>query len=196
MQPCVEAYLDIETTGLSPWHSEITVVGIHICGGPDTSFVQLVGDDVTPDNIIKTLDGVTILHTYNGSRFDLPFIYCQLGINLAKLFSHRDLMYDCWKCKLYGGFKAVERQIGIPRRLVDVDGYEAVRLWWRYVNEGDHEALKTLLEYNKEDVLNLKMLKERLPSLTEKLNVAGCARTRVGKKNFPPHLEGEILSSC
>jgi len=31
LQPCIEAYLDIETTGLSPRYSEITVVGIHIC---------------------------------------------------------------------------------------------------------------------------------------------------------------------
>jgi len=37
-----------------------------------------------------------------------------------------------------------------------------VILWWRYVNDYDEEALATLLEYNKEDVINLKTLKERL----------------------------------
>jgi len=40
--------------------------------------------------------------------------------------------------------------------------YEAVRLWWRYVNDYDEDALNTLLEYNKEDVVNLKSLKEIL----------------------------------
>jgi hypothetical protein len=161
-QQAIEAYLDIETTGLSPWHSEITVVGIHICNGAETTFVQLVGDDITADSLLEALDGVSVIHTYNGSRFDLPFIYCRLGINLAKLFPHRDLMYDCWRSNLYGGFKAVERQLGIQRRLTEIDGYEAVRLWWRYVDSFDLDALNTLLEYNKEDVLNLKMLKERL----------------------------------
>ena len=162
MQPFVEAYLDIETTGLSPWDSNITVVGIHLCDGYDTRFIQLVGENITSERILEALEGVNVLYTYNGSRFDVPFIYCRLGINLVKLFSHRDLMYDCWRSNLYGGFKAVERQLGIQRRLKDINGYEAVRLWWRYVNDYDEDALATLLEYNKEDVLNLKALKERL----------------------------------
>ncbi|MDD4877005.1 MAG: ribonuclease H-like domain-containing protein, partial [Dehalococcoidales bacterium] len=75
---------------------------------------------------------------------------------------HHDLMYDCWRNNLYGGFKAVERKLGINRRLTEVNGYEAMRLWWRYVNDYDEDALSTLLEYNREDVVNLKFLKELL----------------------------------
>ena len=60
--------------------------------------------------------------------------------------------------------KAVERQLGIVRDLPDVDGYKAVLLWWRYVNDADAAALKMLLEYNREDVVNLKTLREKLPS--------------------------------
>lgn len=162
MQPCVEAYVDIETTGLSSLYSEITVVGIYLCSGDDTRFIQLVGHEITDVNLMAVLEGVDVLYTYNGSRFDLPFIHYRLGINLAGLFSHRDLMYDCWRNNLYGGFKAVERQLGIERRLKDVSGYEAVRLWWRYVNDYDEDALAILLEYNREDVINLKTLKEKL----------------------------------
>ncbi len=154
MQPIIEAYLDIETTGLSPFSSEITVVGIYLCNGGDTNFIQLVGQDISAQSILEALYGIEVLHTYNGSRFDLPFIYSRLGINLAQLFTHRDLMYDCWRCNLYGGFKVVERQLGIERKLTEVNGYEAVRLWWRYVECFDLDALNTLLEYNKEDVLN------------------------------------------
>jgi len=162
LQRHVEAYLDIETTGLSPNYSEITVVGIYLTNGIDSRFAQLVGEDITADGLVEALQGVSIIHTYNGSRFDLPFIYYRLGVNLAKLFVHRDLMYDCWRNNLYGGFKAVEGQLGIHRRLTEINGYEAVRLWWRYVNDYDEDALNTLLEYNKEDVVNLKTLKERL----------------------------------
>ena len=111
LQPCVAAYLDIETTGLSPRHSEITVVGIHICSGTETQFIQLVGDAINADCILEALERVQIIYTYNGSRFDLPFIYYRLGINLAELFPHRDLMYDCWENNLYGGLKKVEKQI-------------------------------------------------------------------------------------
>jgi uncharacterized protein YprB with RNaseH-like and TPR domain len=75
-------------------------------------------------------------------------------------------MYECWKNNLYGGFKAVEQQLGIRRQLKDVNGFEAVKLWWRYRDYGDHDALATLLEYNREDVVNLKVLREILWSHT------------------------------
>ena len=162
MQPLIEAYLDIETTGLSASLDEITVIGIRLCNGDDTKFIQLAGKDITANNILEALAGVSKIYTYNGSRFDLPFIHFRLGINLAGLFTHHDLMYDCWSNNLYGGFKAVERQLGIERTLTEINGYDAIRLWWRYVDYFDLDALNTLLEYNKEDVLNLKALKERL----------------------------------
>ena len=163
MQDPIEAYLDIETTGLSPQYSEITVVGIYICNGEHTEFIHLIGKDITADNIVVALRGVSVIYTYNGKSFDLPFIHSCLGVNLADLFHHHDLMYDCWRNKLYGGFKAVERLLGIGRKMTEVDGYAAIRLWWKYVNDYDQDALATLLEYNKEDVVNLKTLKERLP---------------------------------
>jgi uncharacterized protein YprB with RNaseH-like and TPR domain len=162
VERCFDAYLDIETTGLSPWNSEITVVGIHLCHGNEVRFIQLVGEDATADNILEALKDVNTIYTYNGSRFDLPFIHRRLGIDLARLYSHCDLMYHCWQRNLYGGFKSVERQLYIERRLAGVDGCMAVRLWWRYRNDYDEEALATLLEYNREDVLNLKVLRDRL----------------------------------
>ena len=162
MLPVIEAYLDIETTGLSPEYSEITVIGIHVCNGDDSNFVQLVGRDITTDSMLEALNGVEIIHTYNGRRFDLPFIHRKLGINLEEMFSHRDLMYDCRKNNLRGGFKAVERQLGITRDSAGITGFDAVRLWWRYVDTFDLDALNTLLQYNKEDVINLKILKEKL----------------------------------
>ena len=155
----VEAFLDIETTGLSPLYSEITVIGIHVCNGEETSFVQLVGRDITQENILEALAGVHIIHTYNGSRFDLPFIRRKLGINLEEIFAHRDLMYDCWSKNLHGGLKGVEKQLGVSRNLPDMNGLEAVRLWWKYVDSFDLDALNKLCEYNKEDVVNLKTIR-------------------------------------
>ncbi len=158
----LEAYLDIETTGLSPSGSEITVIGICLNDGDCQRFVQLVGEEVTPDGLIEALSGVEVVYTYNGSRFDLPFIKASIGVDLARRFRHRDLMHDCWRNNLYGGFKAVEARLGIARQLKGVDGFEAVRLWWRYRIRGDRQALATLLFYNKEDVLNLMALRRML----------------------------------
>jgi uncharacterized protein YprB with RNaseH-like and TPR domain len=158
----IEAYLDIETTGLSPIDCMVTVVGIYICNGEDTRVIQLVGKDIRADGLIEALEGVRIIHTYNGKRFDLPFIHYCIGVDLSRIYPHHDLMYDCWSKNLYGGLKAVERQLGIERRLKDVNGYEAVRLWWKYVDSFDLEALNKLLEYNREDVVNLRVLRDRL----------------------------------
>lgn len=158
----MEAYLDIETTGLSPGNCQITVIGIQRCSGNEVDFVQLVGKDIKSHNVLEALDGVNVLYTYNGSRFDLPFIHTRLGINLDEIFTHRDLMYECWNCNLYDGLKGVEKQLGIERKLTEINGYKAVWLWYQYVEFFDLDALKTLLDYNKEDVLNLKVLKEKL----------------------------------
>jgi len=157
-----EAYLDIETTGLSFEFCDITVVGINIVNGHEAQLTQIIGTDITPESIFQTLNGVEVIYTYNGSRFDLPFINYRLGANLTDIFEHQDLMYSCWKNNLYGGLKSVERQLGIPRNLKDVNGFEAIRLWWRYINDYDENALSTLLEYNKEDVINLVVLKQKL----------------------------------
>ena len=160
----MDAYLDIETTGLSPEGGQITVIGIHLVDDNSQSFVQLVGDEVTAEGLLEALQGVTLIHTYNGSRFDLPFINSCLGVDLEQMYPHYDLMYNCWRCNLYGGLKRVERKLGIPRKLTEINGWDAVRLWWRYVNDYDEYALRTLLEYNREDVVNLKILKELLAS--------------------------------
>ncbi|MFC1874441.1 ribonuclease H-like domain-containing protein [Chloroflexota bacterium] len=158
----LEAYLDIETTGLSPVNCQITTVGIYVTNETYSRFVQLVGEEVTTGNLLEALSGATNIYTYNGSRFDLPFIRFCTGLDLAALFPHCDLMYVCWRNSLYGGLKAVERQLGIARKLKDIQGYDAIRLWQKYQSDSDEDALATLLEYNKEDVINLKSLKENL----------------------------------
>jgi uncharacterized protein YprB with RNaseH-like and TPR domain len=157
-----DAYLDIETTGLYPGYSQITVVGIYLTSGNESRVIQLVGDDITDHSLLASLEGVDTIYTYNGSRFDLPFIYVHHKVNIARQFKHCDLMYHCWRKNLYGGLKAVERQLGIERQLEGIGGYEAVRLWWRYINDYDRDALATLLEYNREDVVNLRTLREMI----------------------------------
>ncbi|MFC1974565.1 ribonuclease H-like domain-containing protein, partial [Chloroflexota bacterium] len=138
------------------------VVGIYLVNGGESRMAQLVGQDISKDNLIEILNGVQNIFTYNGGRFDLPFIQWSLGINLETLAYHHDLMYDCWRCNLYGGLKVVERQLNIPRKLQGISGLDAVMLWSKYLEQGDQNALTTLLKYNEEDVMNLKELREKL----------------------------------
>ncbi|MDX9802576.1 MAG: ribonuclease H-like domain-containing protein [Dehalococcoidales bacterium] len=158
-----DAYIDIETTGLSPLSCSITVVGIYLVGSDGGQLVQLVGDNITRAGIEEAVCEVGTIYTYNGQRFDLPFIHDVLGLDLRKhCQTHRDLMFDCWRHNLYGGLKKVEVKLGISRQIEGIGGLEAVLLWRRYQQYGDTRALHTLLKYNAEDVMNLKILKEKL----------------------------------
>jgi len=156
------AYIDIETTGLSRYDCDLTVIGIGLEKGREIELIQLFEYDLYDGKVLEVLDGVDELYTYNGSRFDLPFIERKLDVDLKQHFRHRDLMYDCWRHDLKGGLKAVERKLGIKRKLKNVDGYVAVQLWWDYVNSANEEAMKILLAYNAEDVVNLRVLRRKL----------------------------------
>ncbi|MBN1125297.1 MAG: ribonuclease H-like domain-containing protein [Sedimentisphaerales bacterium] len=155
-------YLDIETTGIR-WNGyDITVIGLGFEHDDTVEVVQLVGEVITDNRLLEALSDVDTIYTYNGSRFDLPFIQQQLGVNLKEQFIHHDLMYDCWKNNLKGGLKVVEGKLGIFRTTKGVDGWMAIRLWWDYINHHNLQSLGTLLQYNREDVANLRILREKL----------------------------------
>jgi uncharacterized protein len=150
----MHAYLDIETTGLSPRFNELTVVGV-LTSDKSDHFTQLVGPEITAKAVKELLKGVDCLYTFNGKRFDIPFI-CQ-RLNITVSHPHVDLMHVCRQHGYVGGLKKIERELGIARQDMAVDGFEAVRLWYAWL-KGSHEALKRLKEYNREDVYNLKVL--------------------------------------
>ncbi len=154
----MKAYLDIETS----FDGAITVVGLST---ENRGMVQLVGGKVSDVAVWRALEGVQTICTYNGSRFDLPVIRRRLGLDLSKEFRSHDLMYHCWRHGLFGGLKRVEEQLGISRRSKGIDGIDAMRLWSRFENNGDEEALGVLLSYNQDDVLNLPILEARLSEL-------------------------------
>ncbi len=157
----MKAYLDIETS----FGHEITVIGIF---APPDRMIQLVGEEVNWTNLWNALDGVTEILTYNGARFDLPVIKQSIKFDLNKYFHCRDLMYACWKRNLYGGLKKVEEKLGIERASKGIDGMEAMRLWERFRRYQDERALKVLLEYNREDVVNLYHLEAHLERIRGK----------------------------
>ncbi len=156
------AYIDIETTGLSRHYADLTVIGISLEMGAKSHVIQLIEKNLTEQRLLAELRGVDEIYSYNGSRFDLPFIKAKLGVDLKSSFKHTDLMYNCWRSNLKGGLKAVERKLGINRGLQNVDGFMAVKLWYQYINTKNSQALATLLEYNREDVVNLQTLRLKL----------------------------------
>jgi uncharacterized protein YprB with RNaseH-like and TPR domain len=147
----MKAYLDIETCA----GGQVTVVGIY---REDCGFRQLVGGEITDVAVWEALAGVDTLCTYNGDRFDLPLLERQTRLDLRSCFRSLDLLRECRRVGLKGGLKQMEVRFGIARATRGMNGWDALRLWARYETQGDREALELLLEYNREDVMNLVQL--------------------------------------
>lgn len=148
-------FLDIETTGLDKQNDDITLIGLY--DGKD-SRIFINGKNM--QDFGKEIDKYDMIVTFNGKCFDIPFIQSKFpDANLDKF--HIDLRFAMRNIGYAGGLKRIEKEVGIERGdgLKDIDGLEAVRLWYRY-KRGDKKALDTLVEYNKADIENLKTLME------------------------------------
>ncbi len=149
------AYLDIETTGLDIGRDALTVVGVYD-GRRRRSFVK--GQNL--EELPAALEEARLLVTFNGSRFDLPFLRRSFPrMRLDQL--HLDLMNPLHRLGFWGGLKRIERRLGIERsdETAGMSGFDAVRLWAEY-EAGNDDALDRLLTYNLEDVVNLEPLAE------------------------------------
>ncbi|NBB50993.1 AAA family ATPase [Rhizobium sp. CRIBSB] len=140
-------FLDIETTGLSHFYDEITVVGWSFNGKAST---LVKGDD--HQGLLADAYNAKAMVTFNGIRFDQRFLRQEFpDVRLPS--THIDLMYLCRRVGLTGGQKAIEKQLNLNLRadLAEVDGFAAVLLWHRYLR-GEISALEKLVRYNRLDI--------------------------------------------
>ncbi len=145
-------FFDIETTGLDEQANRVTTVSFHRDGETTT---LVAGEDLTAEAVRDRLADAAVIASFNGARFDVPFLETNLGIEVDT--PHLDLLYPCRQLGLSGGLKAIESEIGIERDRPDISGRDAVRLWREY-ERGDEEALETLVSYNRADARNLETL--------------------------------------
>lgn len=149
------AFLDIETTGLSP-ASDVTVIGLWQSGHM-TQFVR--GRNL--HDFLAVWRRIEVVVTFNGIRFDLPFLMRQFGLRCAP--PHIDLQQEARIYGFSGGLKAIEKPLGIVRTPDEEgDGAAAVDLWRKYSDRNDEASLAQLLRYNERDVRSLAVLSKAL----------------------------------
>jgi uncharacterized protein YprB with RNaseH-like and TPR domain len=169
-------FLDIETTGLSAHSSHVTTVCVH--GNKGTK--SYIADD-NMEELARDLSEYRFIVSFNGARFDLPFLSSSLGLEFPQI--HLDLLYPLKSLGYSGGLKNIEKNLGMSRDTDGVTGYDAVRLWHAYKRDRSVEvagrrvkgkdALDLLIEYNREDTVNLEKLADYTVSeLKKKTNPA------------------------
>jgi uncharacterized protein YprB with RNaseH-like and TPR domain/predicted nuclease with RNAse H fold/dephospho-CoA kinase len=145
-------FLDIETTGLSLFYDEITLIGLslggeyrfHVAGRP----LRSIADWIARAKCVVT---------FNGTLFDLKFLR-QTHRRLRLPQAHVDLRFLARSVGLRGGQKEIERLIGFDRLGAgDMSGEAAPLLWHEYLM-GNIEAFKKLVEYNRADVEGMKAI--------------------------------------
>ncbi len=144
-------YLDIEIDSYG------TIVLVGISDDYHSNFF-VKGVNLSREMIEKELSKFKLLVTFNGSSFDLPKLKKQFGIEVR--IAHIDLKPLCVNLGLVGGLKNVEEKLNLQRP-AHLKG-NPVELWKAFHASGDREYLELLIEYNREDIENLKGVMERV----------------------------------
>jgi uncharacterized protein YprB with RNaseH-like and TPR domain len=154
--PKSTAYLDIETTGLWRGSDHITTVALF-----DGKSLKTYVRGRNLQSLKKDLQNYSLIVTYNGKCFDLPFIEDDLKFKIS--VPDVDLRYLCASIGWTGGLKRVEKKVGLkrPRALSLLDGVDAPILWDKHLN-GHKHALPTLLAYNCADAVSLQTIAQLL----------------------------------
>ena len=142
-------FFDIETTGLSISYDHPTVIAAYH-RGELLHFTH--GRDL--DRFLDVIEDSELLVSFNGSSFDVPFLertFSLPGMGVP----HIDLRWVAYHAGYRGGLKKIERDLGIrrPARVADIDGLEAVALYYRWQG-GDISAGRRLIAYCRADVVS------------------------------------------
>jgi uncharacterized protein len=147
------AFLDIETTALTPQEGIVTVVGVH-GGGATRAFIAY--DDL--EELPAYLQKFRLIVTFNGLLFDLPFLEARFPY-IRFPSAHIDLRFLLRRLGITGGLKRIEKELGLGDRsgVEGIEGAAAVYLW-EDARRGVPGALAKLVDYNRADAVNLEPL--------------------------------------
>lgn len=166
-RPIVEAFLDIEASSLNADFGHVISWAMKRRGGDVKSDLirhrTLKEERRILRSLLKELDGVDIVYTYYGSKFDVPFLRARClyhGLEFPEYLSlyHRDVYYLAKR-----SLKLHSTRLESVARLLGVEGKTRVDpAVWVAASFGDRQALQQILEHNIGDVLVLEQVYERL----------------------------------
>lgn len=164
-------FFDIETTGLSGGAG--TVAFLVGCGWFEGEAFRVrqwlmlgpAGERPLLDALTRTMDDASLLVTFNGRTFDVPFMETRWAFHrqstptdelphfdmlpaARRLWSRRE---DDTSCSL----TALERSVLGFHRVGDVPGFEIPVRYFQFLRTGDPSVIDGVLEHNRLDLISL-----------------------------------------
>ena len=160
--------LDIEVTGGKD--REISVIGLYRPKDGIIENIALVkGDNLTLENLKYEFQGIKMLITFNGKSMDIPMIKKEFPGVIPENMPIFDVYYVAKELNLDTNLKLLEKTLEVPRLHEFSEKRRiAVKLWNKWEKYHDKRALEMLIEYNKQDTINLYPLAEKLVEIAEK----------------------------
>ena len=164
-------FFDIETTGFSPAHSKLYLIGCATRKGDLLCIDQFFAEDTSEEGEVLTafftlLEQYQTILSFNGVGFDIPYLKgkCQ-SLHLPSPFeSHAclDIYKEASQIKALLGLsslkqKSIEIFLGIDRKDL-YSGGELIDIYKSYTVTPSKEALTLLRQHNYEDVLYMPSL--------------------------------------
>ncbi|MBW2971345.1 ribonuclease H-like domain-containing protein [Candidatus Woesearchaeota archaeon] len=153
-------FIDIETSTVQS-DGYITIVSLY--NGIETkTMVRNINLDF--GKLKQELKNYKMIVSFNGSVFDMPFLEKQYP-GILPAIPHFDLRHACQRLGLKGGLKQIEKTLGLRERnkvIERIYNGDPLKLWRMYLGSGDRYYLHLLVEYNEEDVINLKPIADYL----------------------------------
>ena len=160
-------FLDLETMGLFAGQP-LVVAGLARLRPDNTILVEQYVVRDFPDELAllaevnQQVGEHSVMVTYNGKSFDLPFLTgrsAYYGIRLKLPRVHFDLLHFCrraWRGELEGcSLRSIEQSIlGISRE-TDLPGELVPEFYYEYLRTGNAGFLKPIVDHNRQDVESL-----------------------------------------
>ncbi len=164
-------FVDIETTGLSPVHNSIYLIGCLYIKNGTWRTVQFFADNIDEEESVLysfynfALNFDTLI-TFNGNRFDIPFIQEKLnkydmpfdlynynGIDIYKRLRPYKALFALPDMKQ----KTVEAFLGIERD-DEKSGSELIKVYEEYSVRPSEFAQNLILQHNYDDICGMKSI--------------------------------------
>ena len=153
--------IDVEATY---WDGPISVIGVYRPKDGEIEYYSFVrGVNLTEENLNQIFAGCKLLITFNGNSYDVPEIKKQFPGVIPDNLPVIDLYLLARRMELDTNLKVLEKTFNIFRvDAVDNKRKISTKMWNKYEQKKDQRALNTLIEYNRQDTINLYPLAEKI----------------------------------